>query len=252
MSRVFDEISFHFSPKMKQALIAAERLSEIESENDYPDAKLVAACLANSLDLPIIRCTLLKLDLPITMAGQITENGLDALPVLEQACWDSFKGSDVPRSTADLELAGPFLGVGWGAPIYELHNAIAARPLGAAKAASLFVRVSPTKGSEIRLTVHRRNSEPDGEDLQVEVCGRRLATQYSHDELGREVLVAPLPDDLLRAHDGRLLIRVTDLGDPSAFGPAAFMRFEVSDTRSIEVAQSARSMFARSVLASLD
>ncbi len=252
MSRVFDEISFHFSPKMKQALIAAGRLSELEGENEYPDVKLVASCIASGLDLSSIRHTLLQLGLPVTMAEQLTESGLNALPELDSACWTAFKRLDAPRAPVDIPLARPFLGIGWGAPIYEFGNRQTARPIGAAQAASIFVRIAPAKGSEIRFTIHHLQFADVEPNLEIEVCGRAIAMRYTRDETGCAVVCGIVPDDLAELFDGRLWIRIGHLsGRRPQSGQLSFARCEISDTRSIEVAQSKRSNFARAVLSSL-
>ena len=61
-----------------------------------------------------------------------------------------------------------------------------------------------------------------------------------------------VPDDLAELFDGRLWIRIGHLsGRRPQSGQLSFARCEISDTRSIEVAQSKRSNFARAVLSSL-
>src|SRR3974390_1843418 len=58
ITRVFDETSFHFSPKLKKVLLDEGRLSEIDADNDYPESQLVLTCSNLGLDLPILRRTL--------------------------------------------------------------------------------------------------------------------------------------------------------------------------------------------------
>src|SRR5262245_33479850 len=217
LTRVFDETSFHFSAYLKQQLIASGQLSDKHSKSDYPEQQLVRVCVESRLDLPSIRHTLLRLNVPVEMAGQIETSGLAALPALEQACWDAFKTIDAPAEGNDIYLAAPFLGIGWGAPIHDPVNKVSARWLGGAQAASIFVRVQPTLDCMMCLTIayptelERR--------LQVQVCGRPIETWFSRDDAERAVIGAFVPADLMRAHDGRLWVRVTCLDGDGA--PAA-------------------------------
>jgi MoaA/NifB/PqqE/SkfB family radical SAM enzyme len=223
MSRIFDETSFHFSPNLKKELIAAGRLGEINSDNDYPDAELVRQCVENRVDLPSVRRTLLALNLPVEMAGQIENRGLAALPALEDACWDAFKTADVPVQDDEIALAAPILGIGWGYPIHEPQNRVSARSICASQAASLFVRVTPRSNRELRFLVHTVPAawEPQ---LGLAVNGRELETKLASDQVGRMVLSAALPDDLVQSHGGRLCIRVGCL-DSRAAQPQPAMSF---------------------------
>jgi wyosine [tRNA(Phe)-imidazoG37] synthetase (radical SAM superfamily) len=235
LTRVFDETSFHFSPKLKQRLIASRELSESHSENDYPEEQLVRTCVESRLDLPSIRHTLLRLNIPVEMAEQIEALGLAALPALEQACWEAFKRLDVPAEANDIYLAGPFLGVGWGPPIHDPVNKVSARWIGGAQAASIFVRLEPERDCMMFLTIayptelERR--------LRVQVCGRPIETWFSRDDAGRTVVGAFVPDDLTRAHDGRLWVRLACLdadGGPAA-GMLSLTRVSVSQESKIVV-----------------
>ena len=92
-----------------------------------------------------------------------------------------------------------------GAPIHDPVHKISARWIGGAQAASIFVRVTPGLDCVIHVTIgfpseleHR---------LQVEVCGRSIEPRFSRDEAGRTLLVAFVPDDLTRLHEGRLWVR---------------------------------------------
>jgi MoaA/NifB/PqqE/SkfB family radical SAM enzyme len=232
LTRVFDETSFHFSAYLKQQLIASGQLSD---KSDYPEEQLVRACVENRLDLPSIRNTLLRLNVPVEMAGQIESLGVAALPALEQACWNAFKASDVPAEGNDIYLAAPILGIGWGPPIYDPVNKISARWIGGAQAASIFVRVQPGLDCMMCLTIayptelERR--------LQVEVCGQPIGTWFSRDEAGRAVIGAFVPADLMRAHDGRLWVRVACLdadGAPAA-GLLSLTRLSLSQETKIVV-----------------
>jgi hypothetical protein len=216
---VFDETSFHFSAYLKQRLIASGELSETHSKSDYPEEQLVRTCVENRLDLPSIRQTLLRLNVPVKMAEQIETLGLAALPALEQACWEAFKTIDVPAEGNDIYLAAPFLGIGWGSPIHDPVNKVSARWIGGAQAASIFVRIQPGLDCMMCLTIayptelERR--------LRVQVCGRPIKTWFSRDDAERAVVGAFVPDDLTRAHDGRLWVRVACFDDDG--GPAAGM-----------------------------
>jgi uncharacterized membrane protein len=62
------------------------------------------------------------------------------------------------------------------------------------------------------------------------VCGRRIEPRFSRDEAGRTLIVAFVPDDLTRLHDGRLWVRLACLdaaGEPLA-GWLSVMRFSIS------------------------
>jgi MoaA/NifB/PqqE/SkfB family radical SAM enzyme len=230
MSRVFDETSFHFSPTLKQKLIATGKLSQIVSTNDYPDSNLVRACVDNRLDLPSIRHTLSALNLPVEMSSEIVTQGPVALSSLEQACWEAFQKTDVPVNEEPIALAGPFLGIGWGPPIYEPQNKVSARWIGTKQSASIFVRATETSQQEARFTIHTHL--PDlAERLQLQVNGRPVDTKLLTDQAGRRVISALLPHDLVRVHDGRIWLRIGILdsdAEPSAW-QMSVIRFEVAE-----------------------
>ena len=254
MSRVFDEVSFHFSPKLKQDLMAEGRLEKDASESDFPDAALVRRCVENNLDLPSIRYCLLKFNLPVERAAPLAADGLQALPALEQACWEAFRQSDLPMvDEIDAPLAGPLLGIGWGPPIHEPQNRRSGRRLGNAQSACLFLRVLPGLDSELRFTLHHVSLPGLEARLKISVCGQPVETRLSLDEVGQTVLGASVPQDILRAHGGRLWIRIgvfeVDASVRSAM--ISFTRMELSQTRAIEIAHMARPAFARAVLRSL-
>jgi len=125
----------------------------------------------------------------------------------------------VPAEGNDIYLAAPFLGIGWGSPIHDPVNKVSARWIGGAQAASIFVRIQPGLDCMMCLTIayptelERR--------LRVQVCGRPIETWFSRDDAERAVVGAFVPDDLTRAHDGRLWVRVACLDDDG--GPAAGM-----------------------------
>ena len=225
---MFDEVGFHLSPQLKHSLIASGWLSEAHRENDYPEELLVRTCVENRLDLPSIRHTLLRLNLPVEMAEQIETLGLAALPRLEKACWEAFKTLDLPVGTSDTYLAGPFLGIGWGPPIQDPLHKKSARWISVAQAASIFVRVEPSHDCIICFTL-AYPSELERR-LQVQVRGRPIEPRFSRDEAGRTLLIAFVPDDLTRLYDGRLWVRLACLdaaGEPQA-GWLSGMRFSVS------------------------
>src|SRR5262245_2276340 len=228
LGRVFDESSFHLSPQLKHVLIASGQLPESHRESDYPEEQLVRTCVENWLDLPSIRHTLRELDLPVEMSEQIETLKLAAVPVLDQACWDAFRKLDVPAGPSDIYVAGPFAGIGWGPPSLDPGKKISARLIGGAKVASIFVRVTPGLDCVIHVTI-AYPSEVERR-LQVEVCGRRVEPRFSRDEAGRTLLVAFVPEDLTRLHDGRLWVRLAcrdDAGQPLA-GWLLVMRFSIS------------------------
>src|SRR6516164_1689945 len=235
LTRVFDETSFHFSAYLKKQLIASGQLSDKHSKSDYPEQQLVRVCVESRLDLPSIRHTLLRLNVPVEMAEQIESLGVAALPALEQACWDAFKTIDVPAEGNDICLAAPFLGIGWGPPIHDPVNKVSARWIGGAQAASIFVRVQPGLDCMMCLTIayptelERR--------LQVQVCGRPIETWFSRDEAGRAMIGAFVPADLMSTHDGRLWVRVACLdadGAPAA-GLLSLARVSLSQETKIVV-----------------
>ena len=228
LGRVFDESGFHLSPQLKHVLIASGQLPESHRESDYPEEQLVRTCVENRLDLPSIRHTLRELDLPVEMSEQIESLKLAALPALDQACWDAFRKLDAFAGPSDIYVAGPFIGIGWGPPVHDPGQKISARWIGGAQAASIFVRVTPGLDCVIYVTI-AYPSELERR-LEVEVCGRRIEPRFSRDEAGRTLVVAFVPDDLTRLHDGRLWVRLAcrdDAGEPLA-GWLSVMRFSTS------------------------
>jgi MoaA/NifB/PqqE/SkfB family radical SAM enzyme len=235
LTRVFDETSFHFSPFLKQKLIASGQLSDLHSKSDYPEERLVRACVETRLDLPSIRHTLLRLNVPVEMADQVETLGRGALPALEQACWEAFKTIDELAEANDIYFAGPFLGIGWGPPILDPLKKMSARWIGGAQAASIFVRVEPGLGCMMCLTIPYP-SELETR-LRIQVCGRPIETCLSRDDAGRTVVGGFVPGDLTRAHDGRLWVRLACLdadGGPAA-GVLSMARLSVSQESKIVV-----------------
>jgi MoaA/NifB/PqqE/SkfB family radical SAM enzyme len=227
LTRVFDETSFHFSAYLKQRLLASGELSDVHSKSDYPEEQLVRTCVENRLDLPSIRHTLLQLKIPVEMVEQIEALGLAALPALDEACWEAFKTMDVPAEGDNVPLAGPFLGIGWGPPIHDPLNKMSARWIGGAQAASIFIRVQP--GFDCMMCVTIAHSSELERQLRVQVCDRPIKTWLCRDDAGRTVVNAFVPDDLTRAHNGRLWVRVTCRADEgSAGGSVSLMRFSLS------------------------
>jgi MoaA/NifB/PqqE/SkfB family radical SAM enzyme len=234
LTRVFDETSFHYSAYLKQQLIASGKLSDAHDKSDYPEEQLVRTCVENRLDLPHIRHTLLQLNIPVERAEQIEALGLAALPALDEACWDAFKTMDAPVAATDMALAGPFLGIGWGAPIHDPVNKLSARWIGGADAASIFARVKSGLNCLMCVTI-AYPSELERQ-LRVEVCGRPIEPWFSSDDAGRTVVNGFVPDDLTGAHDGRLWVRVTCRADEGPAGASiSLMRFSLEQGSKIVV-----------------
>jgi hypothetical protein len=191
----------------------------------------VRVCIDNSLDLPSIRRTLLGVGLPTEMAGEIEAKGLAALSPLDQECWEAFQKADAPLTGANVPLAGPFLGIGWGVPIHEHQNRLSARWIGAAQQASMFVRVQPGTSYELSFTIHHIHPAELQSRLSISVCGRVLETRTSRDPAGRTVLSAAVPEDLAETFNGRLWVRIgcsdKDGGTPD--GHVSLVRFTLSD-----------------------
>ena len=214
---------------LKRELINAGRLSDVNSDNDYPDAGLVRACVENKLDLPSIRRTLLGLNVPLEMAAPIETQGLAVLPALEQACWKAFQDADVPVSPNDIAPAGPFLGIGWGVPVHEPQNKISARWIGGAQVASMFVRATPGTTKAIRVKIY--HAYPADLQLRLEINGRGVRARSASADDGRKVLLAIVPDELMQQHDGRLWVRIgfTDAAGNASTGHVSLMRFELCE-----------------------
>ena len=229
MSRIFDETSFHFSPVLKKHLIAIGRLSEINNNNDYPDADLVRFCVENRLDLPSIRRTLLQLNLSSELTGRILADGLGALPSIDQACWDAFQRADVAIVNGVLPFAGPFLGIGWGIAIHEPQSRRSARWVSDTQAASIFIRVPAASTREIRLTVHHTHPPEMLTQIGIEVCGKRLHTRRLRDQIGRVLISAVVPSDVTQAFDGRLWIKVGQLNGNQIKGHFSLMHLAVCE-----------------------
>jgi hypothetical protein len=256
ISRVFDEMSFHFSPKLKQALIAQGRISEVYGEKDYPDALLVRRCVENRLDLPSIRRSLLHLDLGPEMAAPLENEGLNALPALDRACWTAFRAADEPATEIDIPLAGWFIGIGWGPPIYNAQNRVSARWIAAGNVASVFVRVPLRTSYEIRLTVHDIAPAELAAHVKLAIGYRVIATTWSADKAGRNVLRGELPDELVEENGGRLWVRIgcLDPASEQASGQISMTKLTISDIdiSAIEAAREKRSPFARAVIAGFE
>jgi MoaA/NifB/PqqE/SkfB family radical SAM enzyme len=206
MSRVFDETSFHFSPTLKRTLIDTGRLSDVESGSDYPDASLVRICIENRLDLPGIRRTLSRLGVPVKVADQIQERGLDALPEIDKACWAAFKNAETPMDLDTIRLGMPILGIGWGPPIYEPQNKVSARWVSSAQIASIFVRVTPGSCYAVSFTVHHCHELESR--LQLFVGDSQIESWRSRDTSGRLVLSSIVPEHMTLAEDGRLRLQI--------------------------------------------
>ena len=179
MSRIFDETSFHFSAVLKRELINAGRLSDVNSDNDYPDAGLVRACVENKLDLPSIRRTLLGLNVPLEMAAPIRSLGLAVLPALDKVCWKAFQDADVPVSPNNIAPAGPFLGIGWGVPVHkERQTRFRRAGLGALKWRPCSSGRRPGTTKAIRVWIH--HAYPADLQLRLEINGQGVSERDQH------------------------------------------------------------------------
>jgi MoaA/NifB/PqqE/SkfB family radical SAM enzyme len=213
MARVFDETSFHFSPYLKKTLVESGKLSEVDNVDDYPDANLVLRCNENQIDLPSIRRTLLRLNLSVDAAKQIAVQGVGALPDLEEACWQAFQNLETPVADDGLDLGGPFLGVGWGPPLYAPENMMSARAISASRGASAFVRVAPGLDHVVRLRIYESRPDRLQTQLQVEICGLPIETGLSSIGDERSVLVGIIPSEVTSRFAGRLWIKVGCVND---------------------------------------
>jgi MoaA/NifB/PqqE/SkfB family radical SAM enzyme len=239
LARLFDETSFHFSPSLKKQLIAEGRLSEINSENDYPDADLVRICVSNRLDLPSVRRTLLRLNLPVELVEKIQSQGLGALPGIEQRCWEAFRCADVPVTGGSIALGGPILGIGWGTAIHDPVNRFSARWISAAQAASIFIRAPSESGCQISFTVHQERPREIVSKFSVEACGRLLPTTLARDRIGRTVLRAVVPDEIVRAFGGRLWVKVGHMnGTAKPEGEVSLMHLSIGEPNGEDLAAS--------------
>ena len=213
MSRVFDETSFHFSPYLKKTLVKSGRLSEVDSANDYPDAALVRKCTESKIDLPGIRRTLLRLNLSTDYATPIETQGAAALPLLEEACWQAFQTLDIPiADDVDIALGGPFIGIGWGPPLYTPESRISARSISIAHGASVFVRVAVGVDHLLRFKIHPQPNKL-ATQLQIVVCGLPIETVLSGSENDRLALIGIIPSELTHRFAGRLCIKIGCVSD---------------------------------------
>lgn len=231
MSRVFDETSFHFSPNMKQGLLRDGRLTDIDAENDYPDAELVRTCVRNGIDLPTVRRTLFRVGLSTDLAGRIEQDGIAALTAIDHACWEAFQAADpAPAESVELALAGPFLGIGWGVAGYDPNDRKSWRSLSHAGVASAFVRAVPGVDYEARLIFHE--CPPSAlNSLEISAYGHPLETRVSVDSEGRVLLAADIAAATLARSEGRLWLTVgyaRDKRGQSPEKPVAFSRLEVT------------------------
>jgi MoaA/NifB/PqqE/SkfB family radical SAM enzyme len=207
LTRSFDEIAFHVTPLLKKTRRAAARPEA--TDDGYPDAALVGVCRNLALDLRSLRRTVLGLGLPVERLNPIAEVGLAALPDIDRACWDAFRRGDPPAAEVDLALGGCFLGIGWFDPDNDPAARLAARWMGGARRASVYVRVAPGASYRLLLTAHHLGVADMADWLYATVCDETLAVERRLSGDGSARLVAAIPRELADRHAGRLRIGIT-------------------------------------------
>ena len=157
---------------------------------------------------------------------------------------------EMPIADVGLDLGGPFLGLGWGPPLYAPENMMSARAIIASRGASTFVRVAPGLDHVLRLRIYESRPGRLQTQLQVEVCGLPIETGLSSIGDERSVLVGIIPSDIISRFAGRLWIKIgcmNDDGEPLT-GTVFLSRLELAQA---DEAQKAEYRFAieRKVLA---
>jgi MoaA/NifB/PqqE/SkfB family radical SAM enzyme len=210
LARAFDEVMFHFTPLLKSKLIASGTITEAETQNVYLDHELVRACHSIGVNLPSLRRTLNRLGVPIEQLRKIQHEGIAALSSIDHACWAAFLESDPAAGPVDVELAGCFAGIGWGAPEYDPEGGIAWRWLANGRNASVFVRVEPGFPYEITFSAFHLPASAAASTLRVTACECPLKTSILWTHPGKADVTAILPAALSRAHAGRLWLTIGD------------------------------------------
>jgi MoaA/NifB/PqqE/SkfB family radical SAM enzyme len=226
IARPFDEVGFHFTPLLKKTLVASRRCAEAESQSGYPDSELVRVCRNLSLDLRSLRRTVLALGVPIERLHSIQEEGLNALPEIDKACWEAFLATDSPASDLDLPLGGRFLGIGWFDQDNDAVSRVSARWMGGARVASVFVRVIPGHRYRVCVTAHHVRSGEMAEGLSLSVGEQSLEVQRSRHDDGITLVSADLPDEITRNHGGRIWLRVGYSDSHGQEGWVSFSRIQ--------------------------
>ena len=222
IARPFDEVGFHFTPLLKKTLVASRRCAEAESQSGYPDSELVRVCRSLSLDLRSLRRTVLALEIPTERLDSIKEQGLNALPEIDEACWEAFLATDPPASDLVLPLGGRFFGIGWFDQDNDPVSRVSARWMGGARVASVFVRLVPGYRYRVCVTAHHLRSGEMAEGLSLSVGEQSLEVQRSRHDDGTTLVSADLPDEITRNHGGRLWLRV---GYSDAHGHEGWVSF---------------------------
>lgn len=209
ITRAFDEVSFHFTPLLKKNLVASQRCAEAEIlGGGYPDSGLVRVCHSLSLDLPTLRRTVLKLDVPVERLNSIVHKGLRALPEIDRACWDAFLALDPPTDDGDVALGGCFAGIGWFQQDNDPAARVSARWMGGARVASVFIRLAPGYTYELRVTAHHLRSPEMANGLQLAVCEQPLQVRRSFKDDGTTLVTAELPREIAETYGGRLWLAI--------------------------------------------
>ncbi|MGO8908848.1 MAG: radical SAM protein [Bradyrhizobium sp.] len=245
ITRVFDEVGSHIAPMLRRELSDSGRISELDNKGFYTDIDLVRAGAKFRVDLPSLRRTLLRLNVPVDKLRAIETNGLAALPALDRLCWDAFCNADSPVGPLDIPLAGCFAGIGWGAPIHEPQNAVSARWIGGSQIASVFVRVSPGAQYRVLFTIHNVSPARLGKKLKLAVGESLIETTLSLDKTWRMVLVGIVPRRLVDAHGGRLWLRIGcfESDEAQLAGHVSIARVQVEEFQDQPVRHLARALW---------
>jgi MoaA/NifB/PqqE/SkfB family radical SAM enzyme len=234
MSRVFDESSFHFSPYLKKTLVDSGKLTLIE--NDYPDAKLVKKCSENLIDLPSIRRTLLRLDLPVSLSNAIEAEGISALNGIERECWAAFKDADIEPDQG-ISFGGPFLGIGWNSPLYDPEHRSSGRSVSRARSASIFVRTEPGALTKLNFVLHERCPMDVALAARLTICEHPVECIVQTENDGQSIS-ALVDEEITELHDGRLLVKI-ECSEQILFRSFHATRAEASDRAELLLAESA-------------
>ena len=235
LTRTFDEVMFHFTPLLKSRLIASRRISEAEERSVHPDHGLVRACRALSLDLPSMRRTVARLGLPTERLRAIESGGVAALRALDGDCWNAFLASDCrPEPAINVPLGGCFDGIGWFEPDMDPVARVAARWMGGARSASVFVRVVPGHDYQLRVTAHHLRSPEMALGLNLAACGRSIDGKRHLESDGATLLTAVVPKETAAAFDGHLWLTIGYDDSGGYEGWVSFSRVELSRAQGID------------------
>ena len=120
---------------------------------------------------------------------------------------------DIPiADDVDIALGGPFIGIGWGPPLYTPESRISARSISIAHGASVFVRVAVGVDHLLRFKIHPQPNKL-ATQLQIVVCGLPIETVLSGSENDRLALIGIIPSELTHRFAGRLCIKIGCVSD---------------------------------------